>query len=153
MKVATALPPETSGTTPANEVALPYGLVGFPDHKHMELVYLPEQLPFLWMRVTGPTPLHFVVIEPGNFMADYEPELFDEDAAALGLAGPEDALVLNIVCVQPGSPHETTVNLVGPVIVNRRTGIGKQVVLANHGRFSAHHFLLGKSATPSTAQA
>jgi flagellar assembly factor FliW len=86
-------------------------------------------------------------------MPDYEPEVFDEDAAALGLAGPEDALVLNIVCVQPGNPLDTTVNLVGPVIINRRTGIGKQVVLANHGRFSARHPLLGKTAASSTAQA
>jgi flagellar assembly factor FliW len=153
MKVATTLPPETSGATPANVVALPFGLVGFPDHQRMELVYLPEQLPFLWMRVYGPTPLHFVVIEPGNFLSDYEPELFDEDAAALGLSRPEDALVLNIVCVQPGNPLETTVNLVGPVIINRCTGIGKQVVLANHGRFSAHHPLLGKTKASPAAQA
>ena len=153
MKVATTLPHEASGTSPANEVALPFGLIGFPDYRHMELVYLPEQLPFLWMRLNDPIPLNFVVIEPGNFMPDYEPEVFDEDAAALGLAGPEDALVLNIVCVQPGNPLDTTVNLVGPVIINRRTGIGKQVVLANHGRFSARHPLLGKTAASSTAQA
>ena len=153
MKVATALPPEASGTSPANEVALPFGLIGFPEHKRMELVYLPEQLPFLWMRLHGPTPLHFVVIEPGRFLPDYEPELFDEDATALGLNGPEDALVIAIVCVQPGRSLEATVNLVGPVIINRRTGIGKQVVLANHGRFSAHHRLINETAAPSAAQA
>jgi flagellar assembly factor FliW len=153
MKVATALPPEASGTSPANEVAMPFGLVGFPDHKRMELVYLPEQLPFLWMRLQGPSPLNFVVIEPGNIMNDYEPELFDEDAAALGLTSPEDALVLNIVCVEPDRALEATVNLIGPVIINRRTRVGKQVVLANHGRFSAHYPLLEKTAAPSAAQA
>ena len=153
MKVATALPAESSGTSPANVVTLPFGLIGFPNHKRMEVVYLPEQLPFLWMRLDGPTALHFVVIEPGNFMTDYEPEGFDEDAVALGIKGPEDALVLNIVYVQPGKPLEATVNLVGPVIINRHTGVGKQVVLANHGRFSAHYPLLGQIATPSAAQA
>ena len=119
----------------------------------MELVYLPEQLPFLWARLDGPTPLHFVVVEPGNILGDYEPELFDEDATTLGLASPADALVLNIVNVQPGHPLEATVNLVGPVIINRRTGVGKQVVLANHGRFSARHPLLDQTAAPSAAQA
>jgi len=149
MKVATTLPAEASGASPANSVALPFGLIGFPEHRRMELVYLPEQLPFLWMRVHGPTALHFIVVEPGNFLGDYEPELFDEDAAALGLTRPEDALVLNIVCVQPGRPLETTVNLIGPVVINRRTAVGKQVVLANHGRFSAHHPVLGETATPA----
>jgi flagellar assembly factor FliW len=153
MKVATALPPEASGASPASTVSLPFGLVGFAEHKQMELVYLPEQLPFLWMSLRGPTPLHFVVIEPGNILNDYEPELFDEDAAILGLTRPEDALVLNIVCVQPGRPLETTVNLVGPVVINRRTGVGKQVILANYGRFSAHHPLLGETPVAAAAQA
>ena len=153
MKVATSLSPEASGSpsSPANVCTLPFGLIGFPEHKRMELVYLPEQLPFLWMRVQGPTPLNFIVLEPGNVMNDYEPELFDEDVAALSLTRPEDALVLNIVCVQPDRPLEATVNLVGPVIINRRTGVGKQVVLANHGRFGAHHPLLGATAASALA--
>ncbi len=153
MKVATANPAPAPAPPAANEVSLPFGLVGFPDHKRMELVYLPEQLPFLWIRLHGPEPLHFIVIEPAGIIADYEPELFDEDAAALDLRAPDEAMVLNIVCLRPGRPHETTVNLVGPIVVNRRTGVGKQVVLANHGRYSAHHLLLGESAAPVAAQA
>jgi flagellar assembly factor FliW len=152
MKVATSLPPEAVGASPANMVALPFGLVGFPNHKNMELAYLPEQLPFLWMRLHEPTPLHFIVIEPGRIMSDYEPELFDEDAADIGLTCQEDALVLNIVCVQPDRPLEATVNLVGPVIINRRLAIGKQVVLANHARFSSHHPLINRTAAPAAAQ-
>jgi len=152
MKVATTLPSEAAGAIPANRVALPFGLIGFPEFNSMELVYLPEQLPFVWMRLHGPAPMHFIVIEPGNILNDYEPELFDEDAAALGLTSPDDAVVLNIVCVQPDHASAATVNLVGPVVINRRTGIGKQVVLANHGRFSTHHPLLGGTPAPATVQ-
>ncbi len=136
---------------PANEVKLPAGLIGFPDHKRMELVFVPDQLPFLWMRLQGPEPLNFVVIEPRGVIADYEPEIFDEDAAALGIAGPEDASVLNIVCLDQAHPEKATVNLVGPVIINRRTGVGRQVVLANHGRYSARHPLLSQPADPDAA--
>ena len=39
-------------------------------------------------------------------------------------------------------PPTATVNLVGPVIINRRTGLAKQVVLANHTRYSARHPLV-----------
>jgi flagellar assembly factor FliW len=146
MKVATSLTPEAPGSSPGNVFALPFGLIGFPSHKRMELAFLPEQLPFLWMRVQGPTPLNFIVIEPGNVMNDYEPELFDEVADALNLTRPEDAMVLNIVCVQPDHACDATANLVGPVVINRRTGIGKQVVLANHSRFSAYHPLVSGTA-------
>ncbi len=151
MKVATSSPPSSSRTDAANEVGLPFGLIGFPDHKRMDLVYLPEQLPFLWMRLHGPTPLNFVVIEPGGIVADYEPEIFDEDAADLGIASSEDAMVLNIVCLNQARPHEATVNLTGPVIINRHTGIGKQVVLANHSSYSARHRLLDRPAVAGAA--
>ena len=135
----------------ANEVDLPAGLIGFPDHKRMELVYVPEQLPFLWMRLKGPDPLNFVVIEPRGVVADYEPEIFDEDAAALGITGPNDATVLNIVCLDQAHPQKATVNLAGPVIINRRTGVGRQVVLANHGRYSARHPLLSQPTAAGAA--
>jgi flagellar assembly factor FliW len=53
--------------------------------------------------------------------------------------------VLNIVTVSRSLPPTATVNLVGPVIINRRLGIAKQVVLANHSRYSARHPLVTSS--------
>jgi len=125
---------------------LPMGLVGFPEYKSFELLFVPDQLPFIWLRLNGPDPLNFVVIEPGGIIPDYELELFDEDAAFLGITSPDDTMVLNIVTVRPGQQATATVNLVGPVIVNRRTGIAKQCVLANYGRYSAHHPLIDNTA-------
>lgn len=118
---------------------LPAGLVGFPEHRQAELFHLPDQLPFRWLRVTGPQLLHFVVLDPTGIIPDYAPELFDEDAAAIGLDSPEDALILNIVTVGRAEPVTATVNLVGPLIINRRTGVGRQVVLSNHNHYSPRH--------------
>ncbi|MBX7122549.1 MAG: flagellar assembly protein FliW [Opitutaceae bacterium] len=140
MKVSTEAPvlPES----PPQQVRLPEGLVGFPDHTGFELLYNPEQLPFRWMRLLGGEPVDFVVIEPAGIVADYEIELFDEDASFLGISDAADALILNIVTVSRSVPPTATVNLVGPVVVNRRTGVAKQVVIANHGRYSARHPLV-----------
>jgi flagellar assembly factor FliW len=90
----------------------------------------------------GPESVDFVVIEPTGLIPDYELELFDEDAAFLEIADAADTLVLNIVTVSRAQPPTATVNLVGPVIINRRTGLAKQVVLANHTRYSARHPLV-----------
>lgn len=138
----TELIPATTQT-----LRLPEGLVGLPDYKSFELLFVAEQLPFVWLRFHGPDPLHFVVIEPGGIIPDYEPEIFDEDAAFLGIAESADTMVLNIVTVKPGVQATATVNLAGPIIVNRRTGIAKQCVLANYGRYSAHHPLVDNNAT------
>jgi flagellar assembly factor FliW len=146
MKVSPDLTPAESASAPSQAVSLPEGLVGFPDHKSFELLYVQDQLPFVWMRLHGPEPLHFVVIEPGGIIPDYELELFDEDAAFLGISDSADAMVLNIVSVKPGPQATATVNLAGPIVVNRRTAIAKQCVLANYGRYSAHHPLVDNNA-------
>ncbi|MFT3783252.1 MAG: flagellar assembly protein FliW [Nibricoccus sp.] len=146
MKVSPDNTPTDLTSSAGQALQLPEGLVGFPEFKSFELLYVPDQLPFIWMRMHGPEPLHFVVIEPGGIIADYELELFDEDAAFLGITDQADAMVLNIVTVKPGKQASATVNLAGPIIVNRRSGIAKQCVLANYGRYSAHHPLVDNTA-------
>lgn len=147
MKVSPDTTPTDAAPAPTQTVRLPEGLVGFPEYKSFELLYVPDQLPFVWLRLYGPEQLHFVVIEPGGIIPDYEVELFDEDASFLGITDSSDAMVLNIVTVKPGVQSTATVNLAGPIIVNRRTGIAKQCVLANYGRYSAHHPLVDNNAT------
>jgi flagellar assembly factor FliW len=122
---------------------LPQGLIGFAGYTRAELLYLPDHLPFLWLRLHGPKDsVHFIVIEPAGLIPNYAPELFDEDAAGIGLADASDAMVLNIVTMARQRPLEATVNLVGPIIVNRRTRQARQLVIANYSRYSAHHPLV-----------
>ena len=140
MKV-TAEPATTAG--PTEEILLPQGLVGFPNYDRFTVIYQEDQLPFCWMRLQGQEDeLHFVVVEPGNVLPDYEPELFDEDALFLELKDPSEAMVLNIVTVTHTQQATATINLTGPVVINRRTGRAKQVVLANHSQYSARHPLV-----------
>ena len=146
MKVSPELYPTELDSAANRSLQLPGGLVGLAEYKSFELLSVPDQFPFLWMRLQGPETLDFVVIEPGGIIPDYELELFDEDAEALELAGPAEALVLNIVTVRHGSNASATVNLAGPVIVNRRTGVARQCILANYARYSAHHPLVENSA-------
>lgn len=147
MKVSPDLYPSDLTTSPPRSFQLPGGLVGFPEHRSFELLQVPDQEPFLWLHLHGPDSVHFVVMEPNGFIPDYELELFDEDAQFLGIEDGSEAIVLNIVTVKHAQPEAATVNLAGPVVMNRRTGIAKQCILANYARYSAHHLLM---ATPSS---
>jgi len=143
MKVLPELYPTDFDTPPANEILLPNGIIGFGAYRRAELLYLPDHLPFLWMKLHGAADhIHFIVIEPGGIVPGYEPEIFDEDAERLDLRTPAEAMVLNIVTLQRQNPVEATANLIGPVIVNRRTRIGRQLVISNYSRYSAHHALV-----------
>jgi flagellar assembly factor FliW len=146
MKVLPDLPPAETTPLDREKIRLPLGLIGFPQHREIEFLYQPAQLPFLWMRLHGPSPLNFVVIEPANFFPGYEPEIFDADAEYLELASAVDAAIFNIVTLRGKDPLAATVNLIGPLIVNRRNGLAKQVVLANHGRYSARYALVESTA-------
>ncbi|MEI6107416.1 MAG: flagellar assembly protein FliW [Opitutae bacterium] len=149
MKVLPEIYPTDLEAPASNLFMLPEGLIGFENYKQAEMLYEPDSLPFLWLKLTGSRDaVHFVVIEPGGIVPHYEPELFDEHAMALDLTDSSEIMILNIVTLQRHIPLEATVNLVGPIIVNRRTRTGRQVVISNYSRYSAHHSLVEKLQAP-----
>lgn len=153
MKVFPDLYPTDFDTPPANQLDLPQGLIGFASYKRAELLYLPDHLPFLWMKLhSAVDDLHFIVIEPGGIVPGYEPEIFDTDAEQLDLRDPAEAMILNIVTLKRQDPVEASVNLIGPVVVNRRTRMGRQLVISNYSRYSASHALVENSQAPAFAR-
>jgi flagellar assembly factor FliW len=136
----------------SNEIILPQGIIGFSKYQRAELLCMPDHLPFLWMRLHGPDTIHFIVMEPGGLVAGYEPEIFDEDALQLGIEDPSHAMILNIVTLHQQTPVDASVNLVGPLMINRRTRIGRQLVISNYSRYSAHHHLVDHAAAPAVAR-
>ncbi len=150
MKVIPDIFPTDLDTPPSNEILLPHGIIGFGQYRRAELVYLPDHLPFLWMKLIGAAaPLFFIVIEPGGIVPDYQPELFDGDAEVLDLRGSAEAMILNIVTLRSQDPVEATVNLIGPIVVNRRTRLGRQLVVSNYSCYSAHYALVENAQVPA----
>lgn len=156
MKVITDIAVADLENPVANSFTLPQGLIGFREFTRAELLYLPDHLPFLWMKLSNlrDEAVHFVVLEPGGVLPNYRPELFEDDAANLDLRDGSEAMVLNIVTLEQQRPLEAKVNLIGPIIVNRRTKLGRQLVISNYSSYSAHHLLVDASAAaPSAATA
>lgn len=153
MKVLPDLYPTDFDTPPTNQLELPQGLIGFANYKRAELLYLPDHLPFLWMKLrSAADDLHFIVIEPGGIVPGYEPEIFDHDAEQLDLRDSAEAMILNIVTLKRQHPVEATVNLIGPLVVNRRTQIGRQLVISNYSRYSANHPIVENPQAPVFAR-
>jgi flagellar assembly factor FliW len=109
-------------------VQLPLGLLGFERIKTYSLITKADQEPFCWLSVPHGDDLAFLVVPPNLVLPDYAPDLSDEDVDFLEIRHPNDALVLNIVTLK--SDGSATVNLKGPIVINRHTMIGKQVVLS-----------------------
>jgi flagellar assembly factor FliW len=116
--------------------------VGLPDAKVATLQKLPDQEPFMWLSFEGlAEPINFLVIEPNGFVKNYSPELFDQDADELEITASGDAFVLNIVTLRDTAPASASVNLTGPIVVNRRTLQAKQVVISNYMGYRTPYIL------------
>jgi flagellar assembly factor FliW len=81
--------------------------------------------------------LAFVVIDPFIALADYQPDIPQVDVDFLKLKSADDALLLSVVTIH--NDQRATVNLKGPIVVNRHTHVGKQVIIANAAAYSVTH--------------
>ncbi|MDB6023468.1 MAG: Flagellar assembly factor fliW [Pedosphaera sp.] len=118
-------------------VHLPYGLLGFEQVKNFLLTANPQEEPFLWLQMLDSSKKAFLVVSPFLIMPDYQPDIPADDVELLDLSDPSDALVFNICTLR--SEGRATINLKGPVIINRHTLTGKQIIPNNAAQFSLQH--------------
>ena len=111
------------------KLVFPSGILGFEEIKEYELQPLPDLEPFFWMEGGSSKKHAFLLVPPAHVLESYSIELNKEDVNFLDLTTSEDALIFNIVTY--GSNQTMTVNLKGPILVNRHTMVAKQVVPTN----------------------
>jgi flagellar assembly factor FliW len=118
-------------------VEMPLGLFGFERFKRYAFFSRPAQEPFLWLKALDDPKLAFLVMSPFLVLPSYSPDVSDDDVNFLAIKSPEDALVINIVTIR--GPQQATVNLKGPIILNRHTLQAKQVIPLNASALTVAH--------------
>jgi flagellar assembly factor FliW len=122
------------GEVEAREESVRYfadGLMGYESLKRYALVELPEYQPFLWMVSVDDPRVVFALASPQLFYPGrYEVPLGDADRDVLDLQSSDVVSVFVVVSCQDGG-RKLTANLKGPVAVNERNRLGKQVVIYN----------------------
>jgi flagellar assembly factor FliW len=118
------------------KITFPAGLYGFESLKDYVLLD-GEKQPFFWLQSLESVGAAFVLIDPFLFRPDYEMDINDDELTEIGVQTPENALFFTIVTVpQDGGPM--TANLQGPIVINRKQRLGKQVIL-NDPRWRTKH--------------
>ena len=121
---------ETVTDIPVIELVRP--MPGFPEQRRFALVQLDEDGVLCSLTSLEDPELRFLVVPPGHFFPDYEPDVEDDVAAELEITSPDDALLL-VVLTAGSSLAPTTANLAAPVLVNPSTRRGGQIVLDRPG--------------------
>ncbi len=114
----------------ANEViTFPEGILGFPEKTRYVFVNHRKESPFKWLQSVDDPSLSFVVINPLLFKRDYQIEIKREDLRILKDSDPAHLTIWTLVSFSPEVPEKSTVNLLGPLVVNQVTRLGRQLVL------------------------
>lgn len=124
------------------KITIPEGLFGFEDYTCF-ILESSEYEPFMLLRSEQEKTLSFLVIDPFLFKRDYEIDVDDENLKMIGIDSPADVMVMVIVTL-PAENGPVTANLQGPLIINRKTGVAKQVVLGD-SRWTTKHDILAES--------
>ena len=129
-----------------NQFFMPEGLIGLPDFNKFELFVDPDSLPFVVLRAIEGDEIQIAAVEPVGLVENYRLDIGDPDAEMLGLVGADaNPLILNVATIKSYDPQKVTLNLAAPILINRRTRVGKQVVLINYQSYSTTHVLIDET--------
>ena len=111
-------------------IIVPEGIIGFPDIKRYVILDIGKDTPFkLFQAVDEPT-VGFVIIDPILFNPDYKVKIRKEDLYSLSAENLNEIVTAVIVTI-PEDLYKMTANLRGPLLINLKSRLAKQLVLTD----------------------
>lgn len=104
-------------------------MLGFEGAERFVLMDPNPEAPFKVLQRVDNAGTCFLVTDPALFFPQYEVKLTAAQVADLGLSDPAKAALMVVVTVRDGGDR-ITANLLGPLVVNAETFLGKQIVLS-----------------------
>ena len=121
-------------------IRVPGGMLGFPEEDRFVILTPAKPGPFLWLQAVGHPDLAFVVVDAKECFPDYAFALTSEEFRSLELVDENSTAIFLLVVTMAPNPHEVTVNLQGPLVLNPDRKLARQVVLDGTVYSSRHPF-------------
>lgn len=119
------------------QIFLPEGLIGMNELKSFKGI-VEKDMPFIELRSMDEDHLGFWAMDPFPFVDRYEIEVSDDDLDVLNIKKLDDAFFFTLATLNKSN---ITLNLMAPILLNKETQIGKQIVLENYKNYSARHII------------
>ncbi len=129
-------------------LTFPSGLLGFPESRRYVILDHDTEAPFKWLQSLDEPALAFVIIDPDLLLADYHIQVPDDALAEVQGSEESDLATAVILTIPSDDPGRMTANLRGPLLMNQRTKLCKQLVLSDE--FPTRHPLFPVTAPDST---
>lgn len=121
------------GTFEVNDDTLlvfPSGILGFPDWTKYVMLDHDTDAPFKWLQCVEEPQLAFVILDPAIFKPDFQITITTDALIEIQKQDNDELSVVTILTIPSGDPSGVTANLRGPLVMNHRTRLCKQLVLA-----------------------
>lgn len=118
-------------------ITLTEGMLGFSECSRYTLMDDEIGEPFMWMQSLDIPSLAFVVIDPAIILPSYHFSVKKDQIKNLDTDNVDD-LQVYVIVTMAANILDVTVNLQGPLVVNKNKRVGLQVVL-NDPNFSTRH--------------
>jgi flagellar assembly factor FliW len=116
-------------------IEFPSGLIGFEEWNRFVLLSHPAGGALRLLLSLEDERISFILIDPHDLLNDYRISISNLDAQTIQYRGkhtlcPEWPAELGVYCILSvqETPFAATVNLLGPLIINWRTGLGQQII-------------------------
>ena len=118
-------------TIPENKIiTMPKPVLGFEQLKRYCIIERDDTEPFLWFQSVDDPNVAFMIINPVVVCPDYRIEVNPRELDELKIKDVREVETYAIVTI-PDRPTDISVNLQGPILINTRTRLAKQLVLVN----------------------
>ncbi|MFH2035025.1 MAG: flagellar assembly protein FliW [Candidatus Zixiibacteriota bacterium] len=121
-------------------ITMPKPVLGFESLSKYCIVERDDCRPFLWYQSIEKPEVTFIICNPMIFSPEYRIEVNPKELEELGIEEVEAVEIYSIVTV-PENPEEMSINLQGPIVINTRNRLAKQLVLVN-SNYKVKHYLM-----------
>lgn len=129
-------------------LTFPSGLLGFPESRRYVMLDHDTEAPFKWLQSLEDPAVAFVIIDPDLLLTDYHIGVSGDVLAELQGSEEDELSTAVILTIPSEDPGRMTANLRGPLLMNQRTKLCKQLVLSDE--FPTRHPLFPVTASDST---
>ncbi len=121
------------------------GIPGFEEEKEFIIILNEDkENPFHWLQSINNEELTFIVINPFEIFSDYDILLPQTAINKLKIEKEKDVIIYTIVVI-PEDINKMTTNLLGPIVINTKERLGKQVILDDE-RYTTKHFIFNQDS-------
>lgn len=119
------------------------GILGFEDIHSFYLLDFPEgDAPFFWLQSEDFPEIAFILISPDAIIPDYKLVADAKEYESIDITNDNEILVFSIVTIYD-NPENSTVNMLGPIVINKRNKKARQMISLND-KYTVRHPLIKK---------